>query len=182
MRAQNGHFATREQFVIDRFAPLFLMFLTGVMSWSIKTGVRIAQAWDETRVVETTPTPPPQLTPVPTVEPKVVEATPEKSEREQIIAYIVEVFGEHAPDAFNVLYCENKNLDPNAINYNRNGTVDRGIFQLNSRYWGGEENFDWKVNIDKARMIFDRAGQTWKPWTCAYRVGQANYLDMGSSR
>ncbi len=72
------------------------------------------------------------------------------TEKQQIIDYIVEVFGEHAPEAFNVLFCENRNLDPKAINYNRNGTVDRGIFQLNSAYWGGEENFNYKTNIDKA--------------------------------
>lgn len=100
----------------------------------------------------------------------------ELTEKEQIIAYIVEVFGEHAPEAFNVLFCENRNLDPKAVNYNRNGTVDRGIFQLNSAYWGGEENFDWKTNIDKAYMIFERAGKKFTPWTCSHRVGQKNYL------
>jgi hypothetical protein len=98
------------------------------------------------------------------------------TEKQQIIDYIVEVFGEHAPEAFNVLFCENRNLDPKAINYNRNGTVDRGIFQLNSAYWGGEENFNYKTNIDKAYVVFERAGKKFTPWTCSHRINQKNYL------
>jgi len=98
------------------------------------------------------------------------------SEKEQIIAYIVEVFGEDAPDAFSVLHCENRGLNPQAVNHNRNGTKDLGIFQLNTAYWGGEENFDWKTNIDKAYMIFERAGKKFTPWTCSHRIGQKNYL------
>jgi hypothetical protein len=85
-------------------------------------------------------------------------------------------FGEHAEDAFKVLECENKTWNPRATNHNRNGTIDRGLFQLNSAYWGGEENFDPETNIKKARMIFDRAGEKWTPWTCAYMAGQKSYL------
>lgn len=97
------------------------------------------------------------------------------TEKEQIINYIVEVFGEDAPEAFNVLHCENRNLDPKAINHNRNGSQDLGIFQLNNRYWGGEENLNWKTNIDKAKIVFDRAGKSWKPWTCSTRIGVKSY-------
>lgn len=99
------------------------------------------------------------------------------SEKQQILAYIVEVFGDDAPDAIVVIRkCENGNFDPKATNYNRNGSVDRGIFQLNSQYWGGEELYDWKLNVDKAYEVFNRAGKKWTPWTCAWTVDQKNYL------
>ncbi len=110
------------------------------------------------------------------------EATPSaalKSEKQQILEYIVEVFGEDAADAIVVVRkCENSAFNPRAVNYNRNGTVDRGIFQLNSQYWGGEELFDWKTNIDKAYEVFTRAGKKWSPWTCAHVVDQKNYLNQ----
>lgn len=99
------------------------------------------------------------------------------TQKEQILDYIHKVFGDDAPDAIKLVgECENKQWNTNAVNHNRNGTVDRGIFQLNSAYWGGEENFDWKTNIDKAYMIFENAGKTWRPWTCAHVLGQENYL------
>lgn len=131
---------------------------------------------------ESSPTP--TLTPSPTVSATPPKPTPKPAvevdiptggagELEELIR---EYFGEHSEDAFKVLDCENKTLNPRAVNYNRNGTVDRGLFQLNSAYWGGEENFDPETNIKKARMIFDRAGGKWTPWTCAYQVNQKSYL------
>lgn len=199
MRKNNGRYATPEQFIVDKFTPLFLMILSAVFAWSIQKGADLARAsegegannasWVETAVPDTTPSPTPTITPESVLlvnEPEeLIPSTvgeksqaPLESEKQQIINYIVEVFGEHAPDAFNVLYCENRNLNPYATNHNSNGTIDRGIFQLNSAYWGGEENFDWKTNIDKAYMIFERAGKTWKPWTCSHRIGQKNYLNQ----
>lgn len=115
----------------------------------------------------------------------IVSPTPEsilppqkqKTEKQEILNYIVEVFGEYAPDAIAVVrLCENGDFDPYATNYNRNGSVDRGIFQLNSQYWGGDELYDWKLNVDTAWIVFERAGKKWTPWTCAHVVGQKNYL------
>jgi len=99
------------------------------------------------------------------------------TEKQQIMAYIVEVFGDDAANAITVINkCENHAFNPKATNHNRNGSIDRGIFQLNSAYWGGEELFDWKTNVDVAYKVFTRAGKKWTPWTCAHTVGQANYL------
>jgi len=99
------------------------------------------------------------------------------TEKQQIMAYIVEVFGDDAADAITVINkCENNAFNPKATNHNRNGSIDRGVFQLNSAYWGGEELFDWKTNVDVAYKVFTRAGKKWTPWTCAHTVGQANYL------
>jgi len=127
--------------------------------------------------------PTPTLTPSPTTTvtqpistPPAVEAVDPSGGEAELEELIKEYFGEHSEDAFKVLDCENKTLNPRAVNYNRNGTVDRGLFQLNSAYWGGEENFDPETNVKKARMIFDRAGGKWTPWTCAYRANQKSYL------
>ena len=92
-----------------------------------------------------------------------------KTEKQEIIDLIVEVFGEDAPDAFSILYCENRSLSPNAVNHNRNGSRDLGVFQLNDRYHGGEENFNPETNVRKAYKIFSKKG--WSPWACSERVG-----------
>ena len=71
--------------------------------------------------------------------------------------------------------CENKTLKPKAVNHNRNGTRDLGIFQLNDAYWGGEENFDWKTNIDKAHKIFKKGG--WRQWSCSHKIGIKSFWE-----
>jgi len=124
-----------------------------------------------------TPTPSPTTTVTqPISVPLAVEAVDPSGGEAELEELIKEYFGEHSEDAFKVLDCENKTLNPRAVNYNRNGSKDLGLFQLNDRYWGGEENFDPETNIKKARMIFDRAGGKWTPWTCAYRANQKSYL------
>ena len=90
--------------------------------------------------------------------------------------YIYTVFGEHADDAMKVLECENKVLDPSAIHINRNHSRDIGIFQLNDRYWGGDENLDYKTNVDKAYEIFQAHDNTFYAWTCGHVLGQTTYL------
>ena len=136
---------------------------------------------EDNTIVEATPitlTPSPTVTatpPTPTPKPAVEVDIPTSGAGE-LEEMIRKHFGEHAEDAFKVLECENKTWNPRATNHNRNGTIDRGLFQLNSAYWGGEENFDPETNIKKARMIFDRAGGKWTPWTCAYMAGQKSYL------
>lgn len=194
-RKKNGRYATERQYQEEQVQNLKNKLMNGVpmvLCTLFSAGVYMSpdiyeMIEPEPVVVEArvTATPEPIATPEPTVEPTPVPvetptapAVEDKTEKEQIIAYIVEVFGEDAPDAFNVAYCENRNLDPYATNHNRNGSVDRGIFQLNSQYWGGEELYDWKLNIETAYMIFERAGKKWTPWTCSHRVGQTNYLGI----
>lgn len=90
-----------------------------------------------------------------------------KTEKEQIIEYITEVFGVEAPNAFNILYCENRGLRADAVNHNRNESIDEGIFQINSIH--GQSNMkDWKKNIDFAYKLFNRGG--WSQWSCSHRV------------
>ncbi len=116
---------------------------------------------------------------------------PEKSDIEQ---FIYDTFGpEGYQDAMVVLkgdntgyklngrvYCrrgENHDLNPRATNTNRNGSVDRGIFQINSIHGRGELDFDYKENITYAYKLYKGSGNTFKHWTCGKLVGDTTYLD-----
>lgn len=94
------------------------------------------------------------------------------SDEEQMIGYLVETFGADTDLAITLLLeCENKRFDPKAVHYNTNGTVDRGLFQINSVH-GGEELLDWKTNIDKAYQIYHASGDKFTAWSCAWVINQ----------
>ena len=91
-------------------------------------------------------------------------------------SYILQVFGEYAPKAFQLLQdprChENIKLDPFAVNDNFSWGGkgrDRGIFQI-SDYWHptvtDEMAFDFKQNIDYAYRMFVNDGHKFTRWTC----------------
>lgn len=93
--------------------------------------------------------------------------------KEVIARKIISVFGEHAEWAFKCLKSENARHNPNAMNYNRNGSIDTGIFQVNSVHCGKvglahdreaciEELKKPEVNIKIAKQIFDASGS--KAW------------------
>lgn len=172
-RRIQGKYAPKYPTYWEHISPLILLVFTATVSatmWYARPNIADTQVQAE--VVETIAG---QTLPSPTPEP-----TPEPlTEKQQILAYIVEKFGDDAADAIVVIRkCENSSFNPRAVNHNRNGSVDRGIFQLNSQYWGGEELFDWKTNVDVAHKVFTRAGKKWTPWTCAHVVGQKNYLNQ----
>lgn len=117
-----------------------------------------------------------QIHPVETVEAaKIVPITPPPTltPKNEIEAYIVQVFGDEAENAFKVLSCENKGLNPKAVNHNRNGSIDQGIFQINNIHRNGKakgkDMFDYRQNIEVAHQIFLEQG--WSPWTCSHKVG-----------
>lgn len=95
----------------------------------------------------------------------------EESEEEQIRQYIKDLWGDKADEAFAVLSCENNGLNPTAKNTgNSNGSVDGGIFQINSIHGLPDDVvYNWKRNIAYAYSIYLKQG--WRPWTCAYKVG-----------
>lgn len=76
-------------------------------------------------------------------------------------------------------------LNPKAINYNRNKTVDRGIMQINSswdRYlirYGIDPRYVWEpcYNIHLGAMILrhcmDRYGDTWRAVDCYNKGSKA---------
>lgn len=69
-------------------------------------------------------------------------------------------------------------LNPQAINRNRNGTIDRGIMQINSSWdsylrkhgidpkWVWEPCYNIKLGAMILRYCIDRFGQSWKAVDC----------------
>lgn len=120
----------------------------------------------------------------------VEEVTPlevDTSEKAQILAYIVEVFGEHAADAITMIRkCENSKFNPHAMNKgNNNGTWDVGIFQMNvdpANTAEVEKLQDWKYNIDQAYKKFQAKNNTFYYWTCGHEVGHYTYVDYLNGR
>lgn len=116
------------------------------------------------------PEPSPTATPSPTPAPQTI--------KQEIIQEIVRVFGEDAPEAFNILHCENRNLNPDAINHNKNGSTDHSIFQINSihtKRFGSKFKTDWKENIRVARVLQQEQG--WKIWSCSSRIGVKSFWE-----
>lgn len=107
------------------------------------------------------------------------------SQKQQIMAYMIEKFGDNADDAITILNkCENSEFNPNAVNHNANGTCDVGVMQINTKC--DSEEFeklkDWKYNINRGYEKF-KAGDggkyrnTFYLWTCGYEVGDYTYYD-----
>jgi len=87
---------------------------------------------------------------------------------------IYEVFGEeYFGEAMELLECENPSLNPKAVNINKDGSKDYGIFQLNS-FWHGFNKFvnnkrylfDPAINIRIAYRLFVTSGNSFKLWSC----------------
>lgn len=114
----------------------------------------------------------PAPTPTPTIQPE-----PSLTDKQEVMTYILEVFGDDADRAIWVAKCES-GLRKNAINdKNPNGTTDYGVFQINSVHTkkrGEAFKTDWKANVDTAKQIFDEQG--FRPWVCAKSIGEKNYL------
>lgn len=65
------------------------------------------------------------------------------------------------------------NCNPEAVNYNTNGTVDTGLMQLNSAYW--KQTLDPAENIEEAYRVYTRSGNRFTPWV-VYNTGK--YLEF----
>jgi hypothetical protein len=69
-----------------------------------------------------------------------------------------------------IAMCESR-YNENAINVNKNGSVDRGVFQINSVHKGltNVDAFNFKKNIDFAIEMYKKQGV--RPWVCARLLG-----------
>lgn len=74
---------------------------------------------------------------------------------------------------------ENRSLDQNAININKDGSKDFGIFQINDFYHPVYEldlHKDYKANIDYAKRMFDNDGKTFsKRWVAGSCINDYGY-------
>ena len=130
---------------------------------------------------QATEAPKPTKAPKPTEAPKITEVKEApKTQKEEIEAYIREVFGKDADKALLLLKgkgeatcAENRNLNPYAKHENiKNGIVystDFGLFQINDKYhpvFKLNLHKDWKANVDYAYKMFKNDGYSFKRWTC----------------
>lgn len=97
------------------------------------------------------------------VEPRVLEKT-------EIISIIVNEFSEFGSQtvmtALRIANCESK-FDERAEHWNTNGTVDRGIYQINSIHrYADYELFGAYNNILIAKRMFVKNGHSWSAWSC----------------
>jgi len=85
-----------------------------------------------------------------------------------VTAEIRRVFGVEAETALAVMKAES-NGKADAVHYNNNGSIDRGIFQINSIHGYSESQLlNPKDNIRLAYQIFKKQG--WQGWS-AYNSG-----------
>lgn len=75
------------------------------------------------------------------------------------------VWGDKADEALEIARCESS-LNSEATNLNTNGTMDKGIMQVNSIH-GVDPRFleDPMINLLVARKIYEDANG-WTPWVC----------------
>lgn len=195
-RLRNGKYRIN---YFDRLFPLYLMLLTAGLSWGLQTGNKLriqqvqARGGDNASWVElanaTTPTPTPQLdraTIVPIIMPT---ATPTPTDKEAIIAEIVRVFGEEAPNAFKIVECESMwnpkaNGDKNLMAYHSGELVGDSIGLFQIRTGGRDFNrakangmtadefrqamFNPIKNIRYAKTIYNQRG--WSAWSCSSKL------------
>lgn len=89
-----------------------------------------------------------------------------------MIQLIKKTFPEDPNGAVAIAKCES-GLKPTAHNpTNTNGTVDSGLFQINSTHFPRMERMGLDVwnpehNVQFARMLYDESG--WRPWVCAWK-------------
>ena len=89
--------------------------------------------------------------------------------RYEIENYIKMKFGKDGERALKIAYCESS-LNTQAIHANTNGTIDRGLFQLNTvhDHVTSECAFNAQCNIDAAYNLYLKQGFT--PWVCNRKI------------
>lgn len=65
--------------------------------------------------------------------------------------------------------------DPNAVNKNTNGSIDRGLWQINSVH-GAQSTFNKTANV-KAAIAISKNGTDWTPWSTYNNGAYKPYFD-----
>lgn len=87
-------------------------------------------------------------------------------------------FGNKADEARKVAKCES-GMRPDAININKNGSKDIGLFQINDRTWlevyqvTESQLKDEEVNIKTAKAIYARSN-SWQAWKSSFKCHHLN--------
>lgn len=87
------------------------------------------------------------------------------SHRGRMESYVEEKFGQHADRAKKIIQCESSWNEKAVNNSNRNGSNDKGLWQINSIHKISDAcRLDYRCATDFARKLFDRQG--FNPWVC----------------
>lgn len=102
------------------------------------------------------------------------------TEKQQIMAYLIEKFGDRADDAITMINtCENTTFDPARINTgNNNGTWDVGVMQINvdpKNTTEVEKLKNYKYNIDRGYEKYKAHKNTFYLWSCGDKAGDYTY-------
>jgi hypothetical protein len=109
-----------------------------------------------------------------------------KTEKCQILAYLIEKFQDDAANAITMIRkCENSTFDPNRVsglNIQKSGrrSYDIGVMQINVDELNTSEISklkDWKYNIDRGYAKYKASGNTFHQWSCAGVIGQKSFAD-----
>ena len=100
----------------------------------------------------------------------VIDKTPKLDQLTPIEKYICDKFGVYDCKMALAVARAESGMNAEAWNVNRNGTIDVGIFQINSIHFNQpgcslKEVADAKGNVDCAYSIWQEQG--WRPWTVA---------------
>lgn len=94
---------------------------------------------------------------------------------ETIKAYVMDKFSEDGEKMVKIIgECENGTWDQTRVNtYNRDGSIDYGIMQVNSKNdklcKGLDYKNSWKDNVDCGYRIYKSQGIS--AWACSHKVG-----------
>lgn len=109
-----------------------------------------------------------------------------RSERERMVDYLQEVFGDASVEAITVIRaCENGTFDPkrtSGLNIQKDGrrSYDVGLMQVNVDEGNTteiERLKDYKYNIDEAYKKYKAGKNSFYYWTCGKVVGHKTYAD-----
>lgn len=171
-RNNQGQFV-KVPFSQSKFGGLFLLILTvslgAFIDW-LYSPVELARPISGSIAVHAV-----EPAPQPIVEPP--------SEKEQILSYIVEKFGDDADKMITIIgTCENGTWDQSRTNTNRNGTKDWGLAQINdanSKLCSGLDfRNSWKDNLECAHRVYKSQGLS--AWSCSHKVGIKPFYMKGA--
>lgn len=102
------------------------------------------------------------------------------TEKQQIMAYLIEKFGDRADDAITMINtCENSTFNPSLINKgNNNRTWDVGVMQINVQPTDTQEVEKlkyYKYNIDRGYEKYKAHKNTFYLWSCGDKAGDYTY-------
>lgn len=170
MKMRNFYTNPFKNMLIFSLKPLFLIFIA--IAVGIYCLIKIDDFFDHYTLELASPIKVVFQTPVQVVERKAkikyvkefIESLPKPET--PLDNYICEKFGNECQIALLVARAES-NMNEEAININKNGTIDMGIFQINSVHWKKEgcnpkSLLDARKNVNCAYKIFQGSG--WEAW------------------